>query len=86
MVDLFNTSPGAPFIERLSGLAATFFAVKFCAKMSTLPMRSEVWFEAKAYYSPEALAQRAANYKLYFDKKYPERPFIITRGDREWPN
>lgn len=81
---MFDADPNAPFVERLSGPAATLFAVKFCAKMSTSPIRSEAWAYTKEHWSPEALAQRAANRKLFFDKKYPERPFIITKGDREW--
>ena len=78
--------PNQLFVERLSGPAATLFAVKWCAKMSTLPMRSEVWLNAKLHWSPEAWTQRAANRKLWMDAKYPERPTIVTPGDREWPN
>jgi hypothetical protein len=83
---MFDFDPNAPFMERLSGIMATLFAVKWCAKMAMLPMQSFAWSETKAHWSPEALAQRKINRKIYFDTKYPERPYIITPGDQQWQN
>lgn len=83
---MFESDLNAPFVELLTGAAATLFAVKFYAKMSTLSMHSEVWTNTQAYWTPEACAQRAVNRKLFFDRKYPERPYIVMPGDKQWPN
>jgi hypothetical protein len=73
-----------PFVERLRGRAAFVFAYSFISIQSRAPMQSFAWCDAKAYWSPEALAQRKINRKIFFDKKYPERPRIITKGDDLW--
>jgi hypothetical protein len=83
---VFDADPNMPFVERLSGPVATLFAVRFCAKIASLPMQSEVWANTKVYWNSEALAQRAANRKIYLDVRYPLRPQIVTPGDRDWPN
>lgn len=44
-----------------------------------------IW-NARQHYSSEMLAQRAINRVRYFDAKYPDRPSIVTPGDKEWPN
>ena len=83
---MFDFNREAPFVERLTGIAATLFAWNWLTKMANLPMPSEVWADTKAHWNPKAMEQRAKNRKIYFDTKYPDRPKIITMGDREWPN
>jgi hypothetical protein len=75
-----------PFVERITGVAAFMFAYSFIKIQSQAPMQSFAWCDTKAHWSPEALAQRKINRKIYFDTKYPDRPQIVKPGDREWPN
>lgn len=76
----FDDSLDAPFVERLTGAIATIVAVKLANKLAQLPMRSTIWCDTKAHWSPEALAKRAVNRKLYMDTKYPETKLILI-GD-----
>jgi hypothetical protein len=75
-----------PFIERVHGVAAFVLAYSLIKIQTRAPMQSFVWCDTKTHWSPEALAQRKINRKIYFDKKYPERPYIVTPGDAQWPN
>jgi hypothetical protein len=68
-----------PFVERLTQKLLLQFAYSFIKIQSQAPMQSFAWCDTKAHWSPEALAQRKINRKIYFDTAYPEHTYIFTK-------
>jgi hypothetical protein len=77
----YSETDNQPFVERLTGMAAFLFAYSFVKIQSQAPMQSFAWCDTKAHWSPEALAERKINRKIYFDMKYPEWLSIIMPSD-----
>lgn len=76
-MDEVNTNPSCcNTLKRI----VTYKEPHFSLSMNVIYM---IW-NARRHWSPESLSQRIMNRKIYFDTKYPDRPTIIIKGDKEW--